>query len=199
MSSTGRGDTERAEHDKYFTPTWLVEAFFENYKNPIVCALDAEVDEWPRVLEPACGSGSIVEVLQGLWPRRSRISFFDIAPEPDFPVPAIDFLEHKEGEYDLIITNPPYTLAEEFVEHGLSLLSEKGRLALLLRVNFFAGQARYGWLSKHMPKECYVTCRRPNFRGKGTDSTEYAWFVWEKGEYFGPTATYVMDTRRKKK
>ena len=191
MSSTGRG-AQRKDYDKYFTPTWLVDAFFDAWKehNPELHV------HWSSVLEPACGSGAIVEALR-YHLSRSSILFSDIAPEESFDAPKIDFMSMPAYPgFDLIMTNPPYTLAEDFVMHGLKLLNDvtTSRLVLLLRINFFGGQARYSWLSKHMPDCAYVTPRRPNFVGKGTDSTEYAWFVWKKepAEY---TKVYLMDTR----
>lgn len=104
-------------------------------------------------------------------------------------------MEYKDP-FDVLITNPPYSLAQEFVEHAWEIASPGAKLILLLRVNFFGGQKRSKWLKNFMPIECHVTPRRPKFTGKGTDSTEYARFVWQKGLCPPFTKTYLLDTAK---
>jgi hypothetical protein len=62
-----------------------------------------------------------------------------------------------------------------FVEHCLELSSN---VAMLLRLNFLASKKRNPFMREHCPN-VYVLSDRPSFTGKGTDSIEYAWFVWE--------------------
>jgi hypothetical protein len=78
---------------------------------------------------------------------------------------------------DLIITNPPYKFALDFVACAL----HTGRdVAMLLRLNFLASQQRAAFHKQH-PSDVYVLPRRPSFAHKRTDSTEYAWMVWGPG------------------
>jgi len=79
----------------------------------------------------------------------------------------------------LIITNPPYKLAQEFIERALQVTSPiGGEVAMLLRLNFLGSQKRGAWLVNHVP-DLYVLSERPSFNGNGkTDATEYAWFCW---------------------
>lgn len=63
-------------------------------------------------------------------------------------------------------------------------------IAFLLRLNFLGSKDRRDWWQTRMPTALYVLTPRPKFlmrdgsevlgkNGKpGTDSCEYAWFVW---------------------
>jgi hypothetical protein len=95
-----------------------------------------------------------------------------------------DFLSHYlKRNYDLVMGNPPYKHAEEFIRRSMACLRNGGRMVYLLRLNFIAGQARGTGLWQEMPPmKIGVSCRRPSFTGDGrTDATEYAVFVWERG------------------
>ncbi|MFR2694376.1 MAG: hypothetical protein ACLTBV_31030 [Enterocloster bolteae] len=55
-----------------------------------------------------------------------------------------DFPEHGSREkYDLIIGNPPFNQAIEFVEKCLGLLKPGGRLIFLLRTAFMESDQRF--------------------------------------------------------
>lgn len=202
VSSTGRG-VEREDNDFYATPDWMVTAGLDaidtirNYNGPWV--LPPKAGHVIRMLEPACGDGAITAPMFERYPN-AHIDYFDIAPQDSYPCVATDFLLQTpptEG-YDLVITNPPYLLAREFVDQGLRFLTFGGALVLLFRINFFGGQRRATWMRSQMPEWCFVTPRRPSFRGKGTDSTEYAWFVWSRGSNPKYTKTILMETEKDK-
>lgn len=95
-----------------------------------------------------------------------------------------------------IITNPPFFLAEEIIRKALNDVLPGGFVTMLLRLNFFGSAKRYGvfFNGDLMPKYCFVHARRMPFglnkHGKvGTDSIEYAHFVWQRG--FHPAFTQV--------
>jgi hypothetical protein len=121
--------------------------------------------------------------------------------------------------FDLIITNPPFSLAREFVTDALSILRPGGAVAMLLRLPWLAGQERADWLAENTPS-IYVLSRRPSFYvgapptpqprlfgadeaedidGSGSDNTDYAWLVWRPGT--PPTAAILKcekaDRRRR--
>ena len=83
-------------------------------------------------------------------------------------------------KYDVIIGNPPYTYAREFIEKCLSLLSDNGKLIFLLRTAFLESKSRYQFWQDNPLSGLYVLSKRPSFTGKGTDATSYSWFVWDK-------------------
>ena len=49
---------------------------------------------------------------------------------------------------------------------------------MLLRINFLSSQKRYDFWQQFPPDGLFVLSKRPSFTGTGTDSQEYAWFVW---------------------
>lgn len=73
----------------------------------------------------------------------------------------------------------PTSLAEEFVRHSRELYPHAD-LVFLLRIAFLASDGRQAlWRDLGTP-DVYVLPNRPSFTGKGTDSADYAWFVWPK-------------------
>jgi hypothetical protein len=82
------------------------------------------------------------------------------------------FSSHVDG----IITNPPFSLATDFIDRSLS---EADFFAYLLRLNFWGSKKRKGWWQGKSPSHQFTLSERPSFTGKGTDATEYAWFVWD--------------------
>jgi len=192
MSSAGRGGAAREDHDKYYTPDWLIEELIRLMGRHIPFS---KKGLW--LLEPACGGGAIVKKLQEAY-NPARVDYFDLSPDDDFECNQQDFFEFVyrcHARPDAIVTNPPYAIAQKFIEHAIHLVRDGGFVIMLLRVNFFGGQKRSVWLSENMPIEMHITPRRPSFKGKRTDSTEYAWFVWRKGENPEFTKTYMLDTR----
>lgn len=161
-------------NDKEFypTPSWATKAFMEKEKFT------------GRVLEPACGTGHISEVVKNYNEVDSQDLF-----EYGYGKSGIDFLTYSEN-CDNIITNPPYKLAEAFVHKGLEIARYK--VALLLRLAFLEGQKRYTSLYEVVPpSKIYVHSKRVTMypEGKqtgGSGTIAYAWFVWDKS-YTGPT------------
>lgn len=180
MSATNRG-SERIALDGYPTPTWLSEAMMP-YLIPYAPRL---------VLEPACGEGKLTEVLERMLPNA-------IIDQSDIAAPYYqDFLTlEPTPKYDLIITNPPFSLAIEFAQHAMKFRRcEMSLVCLLLRVNFLGSRKRAEWLRANMPTS-HVTPARPSFGKlnkhgkKGTDATEYAWMLWDGH----PRPTVILDT-----
>lgn len=80
--------------------------------------------------------------------------------------------------FNVIVTNPPYKLAMEFVKQAFKWrASEQSLVVILLRLNVLGSQKRAAWLREHAPS-VYVSPRRPTFTWRGTDSCEHAWFIW---------------------
>jgi len=92
---------ERKERDLYETPEWVTHAL-----------LDGHLRKFEMVWEPAAGSGKMVRALGLL---DATIIESDIADEQETDFLKVD-IAHP---YDAIITNPPYKLAEKFIELAL--------------------------------------------------------------------------------
>ena len=113
-----------------------------------------------------------------------------------------DFLTAQNpGYYDLVIGNPPYRYAEEFIRQSWDLLNIQGYIVFLLRLPFLASKKRaYGLYSTMKPVACYVLATRPSFTGDGrSDDNEYALFVWQKvNSIVQYTPTYWYDWKGNK-
>lgn len=93
----------------------------------------------------------------------------------------------------MIITNPPFALAQEFVEWGLANVAAGGRVAYLLRLNFKGSAARFHLFRDNPPYREYVHHARPSFLPGGeTDSIEYAHMIWRRGHVAPHTISRVI-------
>src|SRR6185436_12119156 len=83
---------------------------------------------------------------------------------------------------NIIITNPPFNLAQEIIEKALADVADDGLVIMLLRLNFFGSKGRAEFWKKHMPIKTFVHSQRMKFTNTGgTDSIEYMHCVWLKG------------------
>ena len=160
--------------DFFPTPRWATFALIENetFRGNI----------W----ECACGDGAMSRVLAetGL-PIRSTDLY-----DRGYGTPAVDFLA-AQSEADNIITNPPFNCGEGFVVSGLR--QAKYKLALLLRLAFLEGGNRGNTIfTSSPPSRVWVFSERITFypsgvKPKGSGTTAYAWFVWDKQATVGQT------------
>ncbi len=159
--------------DFFPTPDWATLALVDNEK--------FVGDIW----EPACGNGSMSKVLETTGCSVFSSDLYDRG----YGHTGLDFLNSKRVS-DNIITNPPYNAAEGFVKSGLSQSTRK--FALLLRLAFLEGANRANTIfSKTPPSRVWVFSERITFymagaEQKGSGTTAYAWFVWDK-EKLGST------------
>jgi len=153
--------------DFFPTPAWATEALIDNER--------FDGDLW----ECACGNGAMSEVLESASSNVYSSDLFDRG----YGEAGIDFLE-ADKRFDNIVTNPPYNAAEGFVQSGLKLASRK--FALLLRLAFLEGSNRQRTIfSETPPSRVWVFSERITFypagaEVKGSGTTAYAWFVWDK-------------------
>jgi hypothetical protein len=95
----------------------------------------------------------------------------------------VDFLS-APTQADNIVTNPPYNSAEGFVAAGIQKAKQK--FALLLRLAFLEGANRANTIfARNPPNRVWVFSERITFYPagavqRGTGTTAYAWFVWDK-------------------
>ena len=80
-----------------------------------------------------------------------------------------------------IVTNPPFSLAREFVK--ACRLCDPDYLALLLPVSALTGTQEWRpvW-SEHPPTGMLFLCARPKFGGPGNDRLGTFWAIWESCE-----------------
>jgi hypothetical protein len=165
----------RIARDLYPTPTWPVEALREHVS---VKGL--------RILEPACGTGSMSEALKA---AGAIVHSTDIE---DYGYAGLDGLADFtlsnpiEFRFDAIVTNPPFgsrgKLAEAFIETGLALMGS-GFMALLLPADFDSAKTRrhlFGYCASFAGKIVLIK-RIKWFNCPGRDKCpkeNSAWFLW---------------------
>lgn len=138
------------------------------------------------ILEPAVGGGSIAAVLAN---HDHKVQSMDIVDRGYVGTEVRDFLTTTKDDLNFspdIITNPPYALAKEFVEHALDISMDSVKVAMFLKIQFLESKKRYELFKKYPPKKIYVfvnrvNCGKNGVFGKESSAVCYAWFVWEKG------------------
>ena len=125
--------------------------------------------EW-IIWEPAIGKGNIVNVLKK---GGFEVKGTDILTGFDFLKQIPDF------EFDCIITNPPYSLKDEFLERAYWYDKP---FAMLLPITALEGQKRQELYKKH-GIQLIIPNKRINFEtpsGKGSGSWfASAWFTYK--------------------
>lgn len=141
-----------------------------------------------KVLEPSCGAGHISEVLKA---HGYEVDSRDIVNR-GYGTQA-DFLSIDNQEWDGdIITNPPYSFAQEFVEKALRIIPDGHKVAMFLKITFLEGKKRKFLFRNTPPLRVWVSSSRlkcamnGDFDAVGGSAACYAWFIWEKG-YRGDT------------
>lgn len=140
-----------------------------------------------RVWEPTCSDGAIARVLED--------AGYDVLSTDKYPrgygqPEPFDFLTDTLAEPwpGDIITNPPYSLAEQFVYRAFELAAPGRKVAMFLRLTFLEGRRRAKLFESCPPRRVWVASGRlkcaidGDFSRIGNAGTvAYCWMVWEKG------------------
>ncbi len=177
--------------DFFPTPPWATRALIEHVVGP------QRVSDL-TCLEPACGAGHMSRVLEEYFSSVRSADAFDYGYAP-----VRDFLAYpyETNAVDWVITNPPFRLAEEFVQRSFDV-SRRG-VAMLVRTVFLESVGRYNRLFQADPPSVFAQFveRVPMVKGrldeKATTATGYAWLVWEHGISDGPKLAWIPPCRRK--
>jgi hypothetical protein len=171
VSSTKRG-RERNRADNYPTPAWCVKRLVEAVRLP--------AGDW---LEPCAGDGAIIDAINipGVkWDALEirKIPVRRLEQNPNVAAVhcnALEFLQDETLHYSVAISNPPFSLAQQFID---ICLQRANHVVMLLRLNYLSSEKRHEFMT-HTRPDVYVLPNRPSFVGGGkTDSIEYAWFHW---------------------
>lgn len=151
---------ERSASDFYPTPPDVTEALMRFLRLPMGTV----------VWEPACGEMDMAEVMRA-W--GCEVIASDIKT-------GTDFLSAETVKCDWIITSPPFSLADRFIER---CIESKRPFALLLKSQFWHAKKRLELFRSYTPSFVLPLTWRPDFtfkqRGKGKPLMDVMWVVWD--------------------
>lgn len=185
MSSTNRSEARQFHiSDYYITPVNEIENFFSALDNAVTIDMDK------CTLDPASGGDSEnpmsypTAIANYYNVPAENIKTIDIR-EDSLAEAKTDYL-HTKLHYKphVIITNPPFACAIDFIKKALDDVEDDGYVIMLLRLNFLETKARKEFFDTYMPEYIFVHHKRMSFVANGkTDSVAYAHYVWRKGHY----------------
>ena len=167
--------------DDFPTPPWATRALCEFLRVEWADEPSDWVDFTCR--EPAANRGHMVKPLAEYFGSVEASDVHDYGagfPVNDYlfgPVPPM---------VDWTITNPPFRLAEQFIERANQ--SSRHGFAVIVRAAFLEGQGRFERLfSKNPPSFVLqfterVVMHKGRLAPEGSTATAYAWLVWIEGE-----------------
>jgi hypothetical protein len=164
--------TNRHPEDYYRTPRRAVDALLavERFDGPV----------W----EPACGDGAISEILLETGHQVVSTDLIDRG----YGQHGVNFLQSAvRNDVKHVITNPPFRLAQAFVEHALELVD--GKVVMLMRTLFLEGGRRKEFFARTPLARVWVFSSRINVARGGDPRyadglggmVSFSWFVWEHG------------------
>ena len=156
MSATNRGAIRRPG-DVYPTPAYCIDLLL-----PYI-----DLSRVRRFLEPCKGTGVIYDKVAV--PHKH---WCEIAEDRDY------LTTEFEDRFDLIVTNPPYSLALEFLQKSLR---EADTVIYFLPSDFLGSRRRCEFHNTNRFTHLLTVAKRPSFTGNGkTDQAVYAWFIWNR-------------------
>lgn len=189
----GNPENGRVDNDFYATDPAAVEQLFKALR-----MYDNDFTDFSpfSFMEPCVGNGNIANATLdyfnfSLHRPESVNTFVDIV-DRGYPETIVqDFMTFKpEQKYQLIVTNPPYSIALDFVKKCLEHLEHRGYLAMFLKIQFWEGEKRKQFLLDNPPAFCFPFSKRMSTWNNGQQWDEngkrwattmcHAWFVWKK-------------------
>lgn len=164
--------------DDFPTPPWATRALCEWLKENSGWQL-----EQCSVREPAANRGHMVKPLSEYFKEVIASDVHDYGagfPVQDYLFPGPD------AQVSWTITNPPFRLAQQFIERGLEF--SRAGVAVIVRLAFVEGQGRYDQLFSINPPTAIlqfaerVVMHKGRLAPEGSTATAYCWLVWDKCE-----------------
>lgn len=184
LNASCHSEWDRGEMDYYATPPSAVEKLLEN-------ELFSHF-----IFEPACGEWHISKLLISKW---YDVISSDIVDRWYWDM--IDFLSNKDTMWSYhgdIITNPPFSKSQEFVEKSMDIIRDGQKVAMLLRIQFLEWVKRNKMFKEYPPKTIYVFSRNircaknGDFANATGNASTYCWFVWEKWFTGDPIIKWIL-------
>lgn len=176
----GNPKNKRVDLDYYATNPQAVKMLLNKY------TFDAQT-----ILEPCVGGGHIANAINDFFKNKRDITCLDIVDRGYPNTIVTDYLKWEtDKRFEGIITNPPFSLAQEFIEKSIDLLDNNGQIAMFLKIQFLESDKRKEFFEKYPPKYIYVFRNRMATWNNGQSLDQngkrwattmcHAWFIWEK-------------------
>jgi predicted RNA methylase len=203
--------------DDFPTPPWATRALLRHVLALVVTS--GKTMPKARVWDPACNRGFMARPLAESFGSVAASDIHDYGFSGHQKT--VDFLwpdsEQGLGEVDWVITNPPFRLADQFIERAFDLNLEG--FAFLMRTAFLEGDGRHTRIfSRFAPTVVAQFSERvvmhkgkivdPNIAvpvedkksgetvmRKPSTATSYMWFAWLNGRKFNTTSELVWIPR----
>lgn len=179
LGASNHSSRERQKDDYYAT-------------DPIAMKLLLEQETFNHnILEPSCGEGHLSKVMQS---NGYTVESYDLV-DRGFGKQE-DFFNITDWNGD-VVTNPPYKLAKQFIEHSLEITKNGAKIAMFLKLTFMESKGRKQFFIDNPPKFIYVSSSRiqcainGDFENVGATCIAHAWYVWEKGFKGNSTVKWI--------
>ena len=177
---------ERIPLDHYPTPDYTV---LSAVRKLLELTPDYPSHQKFGILDPGAGDGIWGQIAREIWPKATiyGVELRDVDKPTsydlwDCPSEFVSRSVRYHTTFELVIGNPPFAHAEEFIVNSLNLLRTNGWLMFLLREGFVGSQKRQRGLFQDHPYCHKAICtKRPRFYGTNSKPIEYAVFYWQKG------------------
>lgn len=185
--------------DFFPTPPWATRALCEIVMPAFGLHLDCA-----RVWEPACGEGHMSEILReyARYVFASDVHDYGVGAEVgSFVGEGPDVMLSGPKDFDWIITNPPFNLAERFFERAVG---EARGVALLVRTTWLESKDRYDRIfAVRPPNVVALFCERvpmikDRWDPRASTATSYTWVVWTHQMLPGARLFWIPPGQRKR-
>ena len=186
--------------DFYPTPPWGTRALMERV---ILPQMGGRQVKHLTCWEPAAGHGDMSRPLAEYFGRVLTTDIHDhgkiVHQQHDFLMP---YMPDGIDGADWIITNPPFQLAERFIERASQIKGWQGT-AMLVRSAFLEGTGRYNRLYSENPPSIVAQYseRLVMHHGKlsptGSTATAYCWLVWMRETRVDTRMMWIEPCRKK--
>lgn len=201
---------QRPGSDFYTTPAYLIEELVYSDEFKVVIELIAAyelVQEHHKILgknnikilDLACGNGIFGKVLKEHLPKAFPDFTFEII-EHDIRKDGVDFLSFEsKNEFDIVITNPPFSLFDEFVTKA----KEVAPFVIFIgKTNFFGAYNRYKKGIWNHLEFVSVFNRQVDYRSSVREDGKFqcgnlvtGWFFWNRNWKSNYWETSIMDVQ----
>lgn len=184
IGASNHSDKDREINDYYATDPKAIDALLNGGASPS-----------KNIWECACGEGHLSKRLEELGYNVKSTDLIDRG----YGEGEIDFLKCNEKWDGDVLTNPPYSLSYEFIEHALELIPDGHKVYMFLKLTFLEGKKRRELFDRHCLKTLYVSTSRIHCPKNGDfeemkksgSAVAYGWYEFEKGYYGDPVIKWI--------